>query len=362
MSEQLAAVQQENIISRAADRVAAVGEHIGDAVVDTIAEHPGAVAKVLGGIGVVAGAMGIAPNVASAETSPQGINFSELSSDTTVLVGQSHMTASAFSRETVMANDRTISKAKINELKANGDCQVFNGKKVKIYTQGHVEGGGVAPGRDHRKSLFCQDSSGNWYRAACGNEAEINVTPPHAIENVIWENGKLKFKVVTMASAAAEAMCTTADGLVSASAYGHGSGYAAAKLKIHNGSKSVAKGGNSELISKTILEASAQAKSKAGASAVAICIERGGTVVVPPTKNGEQGAGNGIPTQPGGPGTPGQPGNSGEGTPCYDDNSSTNGDTNPATPANPLQPEILYGTDVDQFGVCVGPAQAMRNA
>ncbi len=288
----------------------------------------------------------LTPAAASASESTQ---VTQLNSDTTIRIGQSQMSESALSAVTVMTNDRTISKAEVKRLKGAGDCQVFNGNKVKIFTDGHVEGGGVAPGRDHRKSLFCHETNGSgWFRAVCGNHASINITPPHAIENVIWAGNKLKFKVTTRASATAEALCTTSDGLASAYAYGHGSGFATEKVNVRTGAKANAKGTASKLITKTTISASGQAKSQAQAEAVAVCTESGGTVA---PKNSTEGPGSGIPTQPGGPGAGGSPGN-GSGETCIDPaNSTTDGDLNSDTSG-----QVMNGPH-DQNGDCVGPAQ-----
>lgn len=86
-------------------------------------------------------------------------------------------------------------------------------------------------------------------------------------------------------------------------------------------------------------------------------------VVTP--KDGTQGAGSGTPgttntgSTVGGSGAGGNPGNIENGAPCYDSNSTTDGDLNPLTPVIETQPDILFGTQDQRTGYCIGEAKPM---
>ncbi len=233
---------------------------------------------------------------ADAEASAMG------ASNTTIVDSQTGVTshgAHAWQKDgdhshvTVMGNHRIFSRAEVEQMEENGQCQWFNGKKVNIHTEGHATSG-TAFGKDERKSEFCKtdqdfngDGKSDWVRALCGNAAIIGVTPENAIENVIWVAGKGKFRVHAESDATAKADCKSSDGLATASAYGHGEASANGKVKLKGGTKTIVKQAQNlvDSVVEQSLSGSGGAKSKAFAEADAQCTESGGNTPPPPHNN-----------------------------------------------------------------------------
>lgn len=365
------AVMQASPIETGAemDPVALLGhEDQGRGIIQSIADKMAGTSlgrKVLGtAVGLAGAGMAVGPTMAAAESG------SSTTSIVNTETGVSSYGAHAWQKDgdhdhvTVMGNHRIVSKAKIKQMEANGDCQTFNGKKVKIYTEGHNTSG-TAFGRDKRTSEFCRtdqdfngDGKADWVRARCGNAAIIGVTPAGALEEVLWLGGKGKFRVDVHSKATAEATCTTPDGTASASAQGFGEASAHGFVKLHGGIKlrvEQAQGAVDAAIDASVngtVSGHAGAKSKAFAIADAHCNEQvGSTPSTPqtPPKDGSQGPG----TPNDGPGSGGTGNTSQNTVACYDIATSTDGDMNPATEGAPM-----WGTAKDQNDNCIGPATA----
>jgi hypothetical protein len=333
------------------DPVALLGhEDQGRGIIQSIADKMAGTSlgrKVLGtAVGLAGVGMTVGPTMASAESGNSTTSI--VNTETGVSSYGSHAWQKDGDHDhvTVMGNHRIVSEAKVKQMEEAGDCRVFNGKKVKIYTEGHNTSG-TAFGRDKRKSEFCRtdqdfngDGKADWVRARCGNAAIIGVTPEGALEEVLWLGGKGKFRVDVHSKATAEATCTTPDGTASASAQGFGEASAHGFVKLHGGIKlrvEQAQGAVDAAIDQSI-SGHAGAKSKAFAIADAQCNESvGNTPPPPPTtppKDGTPGQGTTSPGQPGGGGSGGDPGQ-GSGGECRNDA----GDLVPGS--------------ADQFGNCV---------
>lgn len=256
----------------------------------------GAVADKLAGTGVgrkilgtaaglmSAGAM-VGPSVAAASESG-GSNTTVTDSQTGVTVHGSHawQKDGDHSHVTVMGNHRVVSKTEVQQAKEDGQCFWVNGKKVKMYTEGHNVNG-TAFGRDYRKNLVChvnEDVNGDGkvddndlVRAECGNVVILRETPQGAIEQVIWVAGKGKLRVHADSEATAKADCSTTDGHASAEAYGHGEASANGFVKLTGKTKvdvKKAQGKVDQLINQS-MAGQGGAKSKAFAEADAQCTE-----------------------------------------------------------------------------------------
>jgi hypothetical protein len=347
------------------------------------------------------GGSGLAAETASADTTVNAPQITSTNTNLTIKVAGSNMSESQFSRATVIANYRTISKAKIKKLEKQGKCEVIDGKKVNVWTQGHTETGRPY-GIDTRKSLMCKnvtvdkhgDKHTTWYRAACGNKTVFH-QPKKVVQYPIWVNSlnSAHITVKAKSNATAQAECKTEN--TSAMGFGHGEGSASATATVRAALKAKSKK-LKEMISSGKVKAEAEAKSTATAKAAAICIEQSGNTpppatppkdvcpniagnqeTVPPnyfvdqngncvqSKDGTQGPGAGTPgntdtgSTVGGPGAGGQPGNTTESYQCYDSPDSQNGDLNPNTEGG-----IMYvdsASKVDQMNYCVGPAKPAVN-
>ena len=306
------------------------------------------------GVKAVAGITGltlaVAPNLvlaesASADTAPSTPNTPAAPAPTvTMHVQHSEVSVSdAASKKIIFVEDEHFSEKGINK----DTCRNFK----TFWNSGRDANGKLVWFKDHNGRL-CRDShlKSGWIKVGggetgrnCGNEASpIKHKVTHGeIVNVAHLNTKFTLEAKAVAKAAA--FC--------------GSAEAEAEVKQRFNLKNFLrrKGpGMTHVGIKLYDKAVAKAKAEINCSEV--------TIVTPPTppetptKNGTEGQGTITPGQPGGSGSGGTPGNTGEGAPCYDDNSTVNGDLNPNTSG-----DIMYGT-ADQFGNCVGQAQPMENA
>lgn len=231
----------------------------------------------------------IAPAFAAAEggSSNGSSNTTVVNTETGVTVNGAHSWEKDgdHSQVNVMGNHRTFSKAEVEQMEENGQCRWFNGKKVKIYTEG-LGANGVAMGRDYRKSEFCAtgedvdgDGDSDWVRVRCGNGSVIGETPEGALEEVIWVGGKTKFRVHAEAEAKSDAYCKTSNGLAGASSQGSGRASANGFVKLHGSIKMRVKQAQGE-VDATVdmaVNGKAGAKAKAFSIADAQCTETPGT-------------------------------------------------------------------------------------
>lgn len=328
--------------------------------------------------------MGIGVEAASADTtSPANLPASVTATFNTETSSSSVKVSDiATNKVTILANFKAkgIPKKQLKKLEKNGDCQTFDGTKVEIDTAGHDTNNMTEYGRDYRTSEFCK-VAGRWIRAKCGNPAFIKEKPPvPVVQDVMWVKTFTKENVKLHAEATALATCNVNG--ASASGYGHGVADSKGSISLRSFIKGVEHGdSNSEAVK---LYASANGKAAASAEATANCTGSTATIVEQPVtpvtpvpaptptcpagenlenvngteecvipKDGTQGPGAGIPTQPGGPSAGGQPGNPTIGETCIDPADTTDGDMNPATSG-----DVMSGTH-DQFGYCVGQAQPL---
>lgn len=321
--------------------------------------------KILGtAVGLAGAGAAFGPAVASAsESGHSTTTIVDTTTNVTTHGAHAWQKDGDHSKVTVMGNHRIVSKAKVKQMIANGQCSWHNGKKENIHTEGHATSGN-AFGKDERKSLFCRtnedfngDGKADWIRARCGNAAIIGVTPENAIEQVLWLGGKGVFGVHAKSEATAQAQCSTEDGHASASAYGHARAGAHGRVRLHGGVKQRVKQAQGEVDSviSQSLSGKAGAKSKAFAIADAQCSESGGNTPPPPStppKDGTEGPGAGTPGQPGGPGAGGDPGSTENSYICRDPADAVNGDGNSQTEGANMNDNQAP----DQFGYCTSPA------
>lgn len=274
------------------------------------------------------------------------VTIKETSTEVQLSVAGDKQTDHSLSRVTVLGNHRVVSKAKIEKAKKQEKCQVIDGKKKEVWTEG-LSGNGTTYGRDYRKSLFCKVNVNGvmqLVRAKCGNKARSKMPKQHTLGKILWVDSlnKALIRVSAKSYAKAEAECKTTNTSAKASGYGEGSSSASLSYRAYL----KAKGKLSSLIQSKSLKAKAEAESSASAEAQVQCQESKTTTkeVVPPT---EKGAKDGTKT-PEGPVSNPAPGENPDPSPeepypggyqCYRET-----DGAPVAPVDGLCPTGSYGS------------------
>lgn len=363
-------------MSDAGDLIADTYAYMSNHKAEVLTASFAAVAIVAGGVAVKNG-VGVekasaTPAVVTPEvvkTNEKGTEFTQTTTST-VLAGRASSSASAFAKINVFGNYRTVSKAKIQEAKRQGKCDVLSGEqaiKRGLRTQGY-NGSGVSYALENRKSTFCDLNGDGKYdvRAECGNKAKGGRPQPAKARNVVWVNNFGKFNVGVRTKVSVEALSAcrievSPGTYVSANARGFGEASITGKLSLRNAVKAGGTG-VTEVDSHQRASLTATLRAEASAEAETDCKEnKGGTVVenppvvIVPPKDGTQGVGTTVPGPIGGEGAGGVPGNTEEGTLCYDAADLVNGDLDPATEGG-----VLWGTSKDQNDYCVGAAKPLQ--
>jgi hypothetical protein len=201
-------------------------------------------------------------------------------SSTTIRIGKSKSSAESFSKASVIANLRTVAKAKIEQAQRAGRCEFFTAEEAiqeGFQTQGY-QGTGASYAPENRSTTACDtDGDGEFdTRAECGNKMIERQPQPEKARSTIWVNSwnKAKLWVNAKASAKAKAECRTTNTYAYAEGFGRGKAAAWTRLKQAVKAKGKITGnGLNQIITKVRGAAAGNAYAKAKADAEAKCQE-----------------------------------------------------------------------------------------